>query len=719
MILTPLITSLLQNVSILIVIILLYDYFWLRTSKPHLFFEKIMAGCIVGFLSVILMANPWVMQLGIIFDLRTVLLAITGLFLGFIPTLIAILFAVSFRLYIGGVGVYMGVVVILCAGFIGLGWKYFSPRWWEKNRIWELIGLGYTVHAAMALAILLLPIGLQAGAFNHFIVPGLTIYPWSCVILGILMDNRIQNRNVRKKRIELENMYVSLVENMPAGVFRKDFKGKFVYVNDIFCELKGLSKEEIIGRSPDELFDYEYIKEISGGYKTTPIQRTLAKEGMLHHQDILRNAKPITVEEVYKHADGSSHYFTVVKTPIFDDRGIVNGSQGMQFDVTAQKITEEALLHEQYLLKTFLDNSNDSIFFKDEEGRFVRVNKAQAESLGATDVDAVIGKSDFDYFSRVFAQKSFNDELEIMRTGVPKYNIEECIEWIDNRQKWVITSKFPYRNKAGMIIGTFGVAKDITPQKALENDLIKALNKVEESDRLKTAFLHNISHEIRTPMNSIVGFSGLLKDPEITQERKEHLADIVINSSNHLLSIIDDIVRIATIEAGQAKLNNSPVELNTALSIEFEQFQCKATERNIEFNYFLGLPDKQAIVILDETKFIQSLTNLLVNAFKFTKKGHIHFGYTLKGQLLHFFVEDTGIGIPIDKQEEVFKRFSQVDNMLTRNFGGSGLGLSICKAYIELMGGRIQIDKMEGEGTRFVFTLPYVPYSKETYFLEP
>jgi PAS domain S-box-containing protein len=707
------ISSLIQNITILLSIVLLYDYFWAREERLRLFYEKIIAGTMIGIIGIVLMSTHWELSNGLIFDARSVLLAISGAFLGAVPTIVAMIITGSYRVFMGGVGLWMGLLSILSSGLIGILWYTYRPKWKKKHRFLELISLGYLVHLFMFAEIFVLPAGIAVKTFWSFLFPGLTVYPIGTALLGMMMEDRLQKWKDKRKRIEMEHLYTSLVEQMPAGVFRKDFLGRYVYVNDLFCQLKGLTKEEIIGKSPAELFDYEVEKDLKGGYKKPPIQRTIVDKGLEHHEWILKHGKPITVQESYLQKNGQVRYFRVVKTPIFDAGGRVVGTQGMQFDISAAKHTDEALRHEQYLMTTLMDNSFDTIFFKDVNSCFLRVNKSQVRLLGCKGEKDVLGKTDFDFFSKEHAQKAFDDEKNVMLTGEAIYNLEERVSWEDGKEIWMNTSKYPFRNKDGKIVGTFGVSKDITPQKRLEIDLLNALNKVEESDRLKTAFLHNISHEIRTPMNSIVGFSGLLKDPDLDFNRKSHMADVIIQSSNQLLSIIDDIVRIATIEAGQERLNESAVKLNSILRYEQEQFASKAKQLNLDFKFNPGLPDDKACIKTDETKFLQTVTNLLVNAFKFTKTGHVYFGYELKGKFLEFFVEDTGIGIPQNMHQEIFKRFSQVDNHLTRQYGGSGLGLSICKAYTELMGGTLTLDSSPGEGTRFLFTVPYYPFNEE------
>ena len=267
-------------------------------------------------------------------------------------------------------------------------------------------------------------------------------------------------------------------------------------------------------------------------------------------------------------------------------------------------------------------------------------------------------------------------------------------------------------NEMSEFVGIEGSLRDITDRKQVEAELYAAKEKAEENDRLKTAFLHNISHEIRTPMNSIVGFAELLNESEILPEIRKEYTDIIVNSSNYLLSIISDIVRIATIEAGQEKIIEREMNLNSALQLIHHQFMLKSQSQNIQFNLTSILPNQNAQIMADETKLVQVINNLIVNALKFTKQGSISFGCRMLDQpndnsMIEFFVEDTGIGIADKMQHHVFKRFSQVENTSTRQFGGSGLGLSISKAYIEMMGGKIWLKSELGKGSTFYFTIPY------------
>ncbi len=276
----------------------------------------------------------------------------------------------------------------------------------------------------------------------------------------------------------------------------------------------------------------------------------------------------------------------------------------------------------------------------------------------------------------------------------------------NKKEIWVQTTLSPFIRKK-TIFKIIAIDSDITSLKNYGRELEIAKEKAEESDRLKTAFLHNISHEIRTPMNAIIGFSGLLSDQNVEAEKRTQYTDIIVQSSNHLLSVINDIMRIASIEAGQENLAESQFDLNAALEYLHEQFWLKAREQNTSLELKVNLPETEIELIADETKLVQVLANLIDNALKFTKKGSVTFGYKIREKELEFFVQDTGIGIAPELHQEIFKRFHQVESTNTRKFGGSGLGLSISKAYVELMGGRIWVTSELNQGSVFYFTIPY------------
>ena len=261
-------------------------------------------------------------------------------------------------------------------------------------------------------------------------------------------------------------------------------------------------------------------------------------------------------------------------------------------------------------------------------------------------------------------------------------------------------------NSDGVATNFVAVKEDITAEKQLWDELTAAKVHAEESDRLKSAFLANISHEIRTPMNGILGFSELLKEPHISGEEQAEFIGLIQQSGNRMLNLINELIDISRYDAGETTLQISKTPVNALLHDLFAFFKPEIEEKGLCLNCTCELSDAESIIETDSGKLTQILTNLIQNALKFTNSGTIDFGYTKSGSKLEFYVLDTGIGVPAEMQQKIFERFWQADNTLTRNHQGSGLGLSISKAYVEMLGGTIQVESREGQGSRFSFTLP-------------
>jgi signal transduction histidine kinase/CheY-like chemotaxis protein len=252
--------------------------------------------------------------------------------------------------------------------------------------------------------------------------------------------------------------------------------------------------------------------------------------------------------------------------------------------------------------------------------------------------------------------------------------------------------------------------KAVTTQKKKLNLLIEEKQKAEENDHLKTAFLANMSHEIRTPLNSIIGFSDLLLDDDSDWNERRQFVQMIKSTGGTLLQLIDDIIDISKIEAGQIKISMSDVNINNLLDellITFKNEKSKRNKEHVNLSLKKANKEKGFILRTDPYRFKQILTNLLSNALKFVDDGFVEFGYTgIESGFVQFFVRDSGIGIQSDKLHLVFKRFGQIDNTTKRNHEGTGLGLSITKQLVELLGGKIWFDSEFSKGTTFYFTLP-------------
>ena len=286
----------------------------------------------------------------------------------------------------------------------------------------------------------------------------------------------------------------------------------------------------------------------------------------------------------------------------------------------------------------------------------------------------------------------------LLKTGELKYVLEKCNTEFD---------------KQGNPICSMGTVLDITPLKKTEHELIRAKEKAEESERLKSAFLANMSHEIRTPLNSVLGFSNLLKKQDLSKERKEEIIKHINDGCNRLLVIISDVIDVSKIDANQLSIVYNECNLNVLISNLQKQFSISNINRNITVRAKILLNDKDCNIKTDETRLNQILSNLLENALKFTKEGVIEFGYQIKANMIHFYVKDTGIGIQPEHQGIIFERFRQVDDNYSGAFAGTGLGLSIVKGLIDLFKGEIWVESEINKGTTFYFTIPYIPAGQE------
>ncbi len=243
-------------------------------------------------------------------------------------------------------------------------------------------------------------------------------------------------------------------------------------------------------------------------------------------------------------------------------------------------------------------------------------------------------------------------------------------------------------------------------------ELTIAKEKAEESDRLKTAFLMNISHEIRTPMNGILGFLRLLEKPDLDDSRRKEFLSMANISGQRLVGTINDIIEISKIEIGDAAIVISEVNTEELMQAQLASHTSLAREKALVLSVFDHVRGDDARILSDRSKLEKILSNLILNAIKFTVRGSVEIGNFLAGNELVFIVKDTGIGIPADQFGAVFERFVQADMSLNRNYEGSGIGLSIVKAYVEALGGKVWLQSEVGKGSTFYFSVPYKPVMK-------
>lgn len=306
------------------------------------------------------------------------------------------------------------------------------------------------------------------------------------------------------------------------------------------------------------------------------------------------------------------------------------------------------------------------------------------------------------------------DSREVVRINILE-NYEKPYEAMGLRENGEVyplrleARKIPYKGKDSRVVEF----RDITEGKKVEFELIKAREKAEESDRLKSAFLANMSHEIRTPMNGILGFITLLNQPNLQKNQIDKYSAIINKSGKRLLNTINDIIDISKIEAGEMVVITNDIAIDNMMEELYSFHSPDAESKGLSLHLKLLRNKDEVNIITDSDKLHGILTNLIKNAIKYAERGSITFGYLLKENFIEFFVEDTGIGIPKDRLQAIFNRFEQADIEDKNVFEGSGLGLAISKAYVEMLGGEIFVESEEGNGSKFLFTLPYINNTKK------
>jgi PAS domain S-box-containing protein len=492
---------------------------------------------------------------------------------------------------------------------------------------------------------------------------------------------------------ESEERYRKVVNISPEAIIIHS-DGKIVFVNSASLQILGASNfDDLLGKSAIEFVhpdDRDFVgKRIS----------EIIKSG---------NSSP-WVEERFIKMDGSIIYVETIGTPT-----TYHGKTAVQViirDISERKLAEEALRVSEKDFHSLAESMPQIVWVTRADGWNIYFNQRWVDYTGLT-LEESYGHGWNVPFHPDDQQRAWNAWQNATKNNAT-YSINCRLRRSDGEYYWWLVRGVPLINESGEIIKWFGTCTDIEDIMQTEETLRKAKEHAEESDRLKSAFLANMSHEIRTPMNGILGFADLLKEPKLTREEHQKFISIIEKSGARMLNIINDIVDISKIESGQMEVSISEININEQIEYIYTFFKPEVEGKGMQINFQNTLPSKEAIINTDKEKIYAILSNLVKNAIKYCDSGTIEIGYNLKDKYLEFFVKDTGIGIPKDRQEAIFERFIQADIADIRALQGAGLGLSISKAYAEILGGKIWVESEEGKGSVFYFTIPYNAGTKE------
>jgi len=513
--------------------------------------------------------------------------------------------------------------------------------------------------------------------------------------LAIFINDITEHKKHEQVLIESENKFRSFAENTPNIIFEINKKGEILYLNHA---TKGFTIDKFIGESMYLFMEtnfHDSVKKIVGKVFKDGKQSQFETKGI----------------EPYSEA---TNYLSNIG-PIFNANNEVVSAIISTQDITHKIESEKALIESEQKLRTLYEKSRDAIIIS-ENGKFIDVNDATFKMFGYTSKEEFLKVP----LAKLSPKLQPNGVDSFENTKTMLFTAQEKgthrFEWMflkKNRKSFLVEILLTSISNQPTNKTIYGVLRNITDRKRIESELIESKRKAEESDRLKTEFISNMSHEIRTPMNGIMGFSELLNDTDLGDEKRKYFVNIIKNSGKQLLQVIDDIIEISKLGTKQVKVYEEKVVLNNLLLELFSIFDTKAKENKTPLYFKKGLSDKKSTILIDSNKLNKILSNLLDNALKFTNIGTIELGYKLinnnKVPVLEIYIQDTGVGIKPEDQKLIFERFVRAGEDTAKEIKGLGLGLSIANENVLLLGGEINVKSKKGKGTTFLIQIPYKP----------
>ena len=539
-----------------------------------------------------------------------------------------------------------------------------------------------------------------------------------------ILKEEEKRKHAEKILRESEEKYRTMIETSNDFIWMLDLEGKITYINDRAVEKTGLLREEWYGKH------------------FSPI--VLTEELPFLQEVFLKNINGESVNYEFKLKTKYQNILNLLvnTAPIFSDDMVI-GMISFAKDITEQKRQDN--------IRQIVFNISNPANYSNDLGQFIEIiQKELNTSIDASNFYLVFYNNETNEITIPYLKDEFesggpfpegntlthyviNTQLPLLANSQKMHQLltegkiqlfgKESLIWmgvpikIDDEVIGVIAVQ-SYENELAYDDYDLEMLEFISDQismlihrKKAEEDLISALKKAEESDRLKSAFLTNMSHEIRTPMNGILGFTNLLYNPNLSGQEQQTYIDIIQKSGNRMLNTVNDIIDISRIESGHVDICVSELNINEQLNDMHSFFKPEAAKKGIKLVYQTKISEKDLKIITDHEKFNSILRNLIKNAIKYTNQGTIELGCSLKKENgstgIEFYVKDSGIGIPSDRQEAIFHRFVQADIEDKQASQGSGLGLAISKAYAEMLGGKIWVESEEGKGSTFYFTLDY------------
>jgi len=532
-----------------------------------------------------------------------------------------------------------------------------------------------------------------------FFIPAQTFVSQAMVLLSIIVviiSETILSRSIKQLNESLaqaqkneealqvsEERFRVFMNTSPAIVIMKDSDSRYIYCNNRAENLFEKTSNEIIGKTEFDIFPHEEAEQFTAS-----------------DRQVLESGKPQMFEYSARDPKGVLHDWWVFKFPMQSSTG--KDYVGMQIlDITQRKRAETGMAHERDLLHALMDNAPDTVYFKDTQSRFTRINQKQVQFLGVKSEEDAIGKTDFDFQPKELTQGFLEEEQNIFKTGTAVLDRVEYNPTPQGEPRWLSASKAPIRDTDGNIIGLVGISRDITERKLAEVEREKLINDLEARNAELERFTYTVSHDLKSPLVTIQGFLGLLEQDALAGDidRLKHDSQRIKEATSKMQKLLGELLELSRI----GRMMNQPEEVDFT---EIVQEALKIVEgqiknRKVQVTVATGFP----VIYGDKARIVEVMQNLIDNACKYMgdqSSPQIEIGHTVgQNSKTIFYVRDNGMGIDPDYHELVFGLFNKLDAQTE----GSGIGLALIKRIIEVHGGRIWIkSEGTGRGTTFFFT---------------
>lgn len=543
---------------------------------------------------------------------------------------------------------------------------------------------------------------LKQGAVDYVLKDRIERLPYA--IKRALADKKEKDRRKEAEHAlrESEERLRDILYSTADWVWEVDENGVYTYTSPKMEELLIGSQEEIIGKTP---FDFMPSEE--------------ARRVMPIFAELMHKREPVVdLENWNMGKDGELICLLTNGVPIFNSEGQFKGYRGVDKNITKRKMAENAVKKSEADLNYAQEIGNMGSWLYHIPTHKYKLSKHLSRMLG---VHSLNDRTAYNTFhGRIHPEDTHLMELNTHIIATTKAEVSYELRYLDEKGNtlWLQNNIRPVF-KNGKLTELRGVMIDITEKKKNELELIKAKEKAEASDRLKTSFINNISHEIRTPLNGILGFTEVLTDPDLPPEDKEIYLTMLNNSSERLINTITNFLDISLLTSGNQKVYKKEINLKDFMVSVIEKFKATTTTKSLNLSLEAPEAKDDMKIITDKDLLEKILWQLIDNAVKFTIKGGVTIGYKENDDELLFFVRDTGIGILEDNQKEVFDYFMQENTASTRGYEGSGLGLTIAKGFVDLLGGKIWLDSEKDKGTTFYFFIPLEEKRRSIGFKSP